>query len=271
MRDDDKPALVVDARDRLCPGQIARHGALEEQPDDLALTRADLLADDHTKAVRQVGQPEPSVDRVVVGRADHVDARRAHSAGLLGDRRATVRRSLAVRVHVHADTLRLGVYAALPFSCASSTTVRTRSRNRDTSKRRAESRSAFGSKRARSARRTPSAKARASGTSTRTPSWPSRTMSNMPPPASATTGTPDASASTHTMPKSSSDGNTRPRAEASNERRVASSARPVKTTFSLAMRSSAPRSRPSPTTRRRIPMSLNARIATSARLYDESS
>src|SRR5438552_2245178 len=149
MRDDDKPALVVDTRDRLFPGQIARDGALEEQPDDLALTRADLLADDHTKAVRQLAQPEPSVDRVVVGRADHVDARRAHSACLLGDRRATVRRSLAVRVHVHADTLRLGVYAALPFSCASSTTVRTRSRNRDTSKRRAESRSAFGSKRAR--------------------------------------------------------------------------------------------------------------------------
>src|SRR5712691_5918504 len=270
VRDDHHSALVVDARDRLFAAQIARDGALEEEADDLAVTRADLLPDDDAKTLGELAQPQPAVDGVVVRGADDVDAGRTHAASLLGERRATVRRSLAVRVHVHANTLRLGSYGALPFSSASWTTARTRSRNRDTSKRRAESRSAFGSKRARSARRTPSAKARGSGTSTRTPSSPSRTMSKMPPAASATTGAPEARASTHTMPKSSSDGNTRPRADASNERRVASSARPVKTTFSLAMRSSAPRSRPSPTTRRRIPMSLNAWIATSARLYDES-
>src|SRR2546430_4634281 len=120
MRDDHETALVVDARDRLFPAQIARDGVFEKQSDDLPITRADLLADDDTKAIGELAQPQRAFDGVVVGRADDVDAGGAHGAGLVGDLGATIRRSLAVRVHVYANTLRLGSYqAARPVGLAS--------------------------------------------------------------------------------------------------------------------------------------------------------
>src|SRR6266550_1528864 len=122
MRHDGKPTLAVDTGDRLFAAQVSRDGALEKEPDDLAVTRADLLTDDHAKAVGELAQSESAIDGVVVGRADDVDARGTHRAGQLRDRRATVRRGLAVRVHVHANTLRVASYqAARPVGVASAT------------------------------------------------------------------------------------------------------------------------------------------------------
>src|SRR2546430_2509210 len=114
--------LVVDARDGLLAAQVARDRAVEEEPDDLAVPRADLLTDDHTEAVLELPQSERAIDGVVIGRADHVDARGPNCPCLLGDRRAAVRRGLGVRVHVHANTLRLSFYqAARPVGVASAT------------------------------------------------------------------------------------------------------------------------------------------------------
>src|SRR5438046_1893144 len=112
MRYDGKPTLAVDTGDRLFAAQVSRDRALEKEPDNLAITRADLLTDDHSKPIGELAKSESAVDGVVVGGADDVDARGTHRAGQLRDRRATVRRGLAVRVHVHANTLRLSSYQA---------------------------------------------------------------------------------------------------------------------------------------------------------------
>src|SRR5438552_4891820 len=103
MRHDDHAALLAYPGDRLLAGEVARDLALEEEPDQLAVARADLLADDDAEALSHLAQPERAGDDVVVGRADDVEARRTDRPGLFRERRAAVGRVLRMRVHVDAD------------------------------------------------------------------------------------------------------------------------------------------------------------------------
>src|SRR5438105_2137228 len=89
--------------DAVVPREVARDLALEEEPDQLAVARADLLADDDAEALSHLAQPERAGDDVVVGRADDVEARRTDRPGLFRERRAAVGRVLRMRVHVDAD------------------------------------------------------------------------------------------------------------------------------------------------------------------------
>src|SRR5687767_738840 len=216
VRHGDETALIVDTRDRLFRGQAARDLLLEEETDDLAVPATDFLTDDHPKAVGQLAEPQRALDRVVIGRADDVQPRGLDRGGLPLQRRAAVGRVLAVRMHIDLDLAHAVPCSVRPRACASPTIARMRSRNRDTSKRRAELRSSSTSHARCSTRSTASVKASTSGVATSAPSIPSRTISCAPPAASATTGAPDASASTHTIPKSSSAGKIRPRAAPSS-------------------------------------------------------
>src|SRR5206468_8030647 len=250
MRHRDEATLIVDPRDRLLRAEVARDRLFQEQTDDLAIAAADLFADDHAEAVGELAQAQRALDRVVVGRAHDVQPSRLDRRRLHAERRAAVRRVLAVRVHVDLDLAHAIPRVLRPRACASSTTLRMRSRNRDTSKRRAERHNSSTSHARCSTRSTASANASASAVATSAPSIPSRTISGAPPAASATTGAPDASASTHTIPKSSSAGKIRPRAAPSSCRSVASSRRPANAMFpsgrcelSRATASSAARSR----------------------------
>ena len=100
MRDVHDPALRPDRPRRVVGLQTDRDALVEEQADDLAGVGAQLLADDH--AARQaIGELDRALDRVVIGDAQHVDAR-------LGDRRRDLvgrRRRVAAphRVAVHVD------------------------------------------------------------------------------------------------------------------------------------------------------------------------
>src|SRR5438309_11087479 len=76
MRHDDHSALLPDPRDRLLAGQVAGDLPIEEAADELAVTRADLLPHDDSETVGHLAQPQRARDRVVVGRADDVDAGR---------------------------------------------------------------------------------------------------------------------------------------------------------------------------------------------------
>src|SRR5438309_7495644 len=266
----DQATLIVDPPDRLFCAQVARDRFLQEQTDDLPVAAADFLADDDAEAVGELAQTQRALDRVVVGGAHDVQTGRLDGGGLRAERRSAIGRVFAVRVHVDLDLAHAIPRVLRPRACASSTTLRMRSRNRDTSKRRAERHNSSTSHARCSTRSTASANASGSAVATSAPSIPSRTISGAPPAASATTGAPDASASTHTIPKSSSAGKMKPRADPRSCFRVGSSTRPAKVTLSRASCSSDLRSRPSPTTMRRRPTSLNARTATSTRLYAES-
>src|SRR6185503_12416473 len=105
MRHGDDAALLVDASDRLLRREVARHGLLEEEADDLAVSARDLLAHDHAHAVGDLAEAERALDGVVIGRAHDVDARGHKGRGLRLQGRAAVRRVLAVRVHIDLDAL----------------------------------------------------------------------------------------------------------------------------------------------------------------------
>jgi hypothetical protein len=92
VRGDREPALIVDAGDRLERGQSRRNRLLEPEPDEVTVTRADLLAHHHVHAQLRMRERELAggagpADLVVVGDRDDVDAAggRAHDRlGTLG-------------------------------------------------------------------------------------------------------------------------------------------------------------------------------------------
>ena len=91
MRHRHEAALGVDPVDRLLGGEITRDGLLEEQPDDLAVPRGNLFADDDPEAIRQIAEPQRALDRVVVRREDDVEPGRLDRQCLHRDRRAAIR------------------------------------------------------------------------------------------------------------------------------------------------------------------------------------
>src|SRR3989442_4385542 len=103
VRHDDHAALLAYPGDRLLTGEVAWGLALEEEPYQLAVARADLLADDDAEALRHLAQPERTGDDVVIGRADDVEARRTDRPGLFRERRAAFGGGLPMRMHVDAD------------------------------------------------------------------------------------------------------------------------------------------------------------------------
>src|SRR5712692_2662537 len=99
----DEPALIFDALDGLLSGEIARDRPFQEQSDDLAVARRHFLADDHTKPVGDLPEPQSALDGVVIRRAHHVDPRRLERPRLRREGRAAVGRVLAVGMHVESD------------------------------------------------------------------------------------------------------------------------------------------------------------------------
>ena len=76
VRDADQAALLVDRGRRRLGRAPGRHGALQEQADEVAAGRPDLLANDHGERGRlirrglrggQVACPQRAVDALVVG------------------------------------------------------------------------------------------------------------------------------------------------------------------------------------------------------------
>ena len=93
------PVLTADGADRLVRLQPVGQALAQEEPDDLARPRAQLLTDDD--AARQpVAQGEGAVDRAVVGDADDVDVRRPQRVLELVGRGGGVARPHRVQVEV---------------------------------------------------------------------------------------------------------------------------------------------------------------------------
>ncbi len=95
-------ALRSDARGRLRGAHTERHAFREEQTDDFTCVGAELLAD-HDAARQLAGQLERTPDGVVVGDAQHVDARRDDGLlDLVGRRRAIARpHRVGVQIDAH--------------------------------------------------------------------------------------------------------------------------------------------------------------------------
>lgn len=74
------PPWLADGVGRLGPGACLEGDPLgEEEPDDLPVVRAHLLAD-HDTARQSIGQFEGALHGVVIGDADDVEARTATTA-----------------------------------------------------------------------------------------------------------------------------------------------------------------------------------------------
>ena len=102
VRDVHETALSSDARCSIRSAHTERHAFREEQTDDLTCVGAQLLAD-HDAARQLAGQLERTPDRVVVGDAQHVDARRDDGfLDLVGRRRAITRpHRVGVQIDAH--------------------------------------------------------------------------------------------------------------------------------------------------------------------------
>jgi len=104
MRHVDESALRMNSGHGVARRLAGRDPVAQEQPDDLALARANLFTDDDPCG-RQRGHLAGSVDGVVICDRDHIHAIAIHAAQDVIRSRQRIRGM--VRVHVQVDSHRL--------------------------------------------------------------------------------------------------------------------------------------------------------------------
>ncbi len=119
MRDPDEPALCPDVLDRLERVEAAPDRSLQEDPDQVALTRPDLLADEDRQrqrlADRHLASLEGAIDPVVVRdrKVRQAATRRRSDDGPRRGQRIKRRRCVAVEIDEGATATPGGVHRAI--------------------------------------------------------------------------------------------------------------------------------------------------------------